>query len=271
MGIPEQAALAAGSALTALHLAMQNDDLPQPLWRARLALAAAEASARIAGRPESVAQMRDEVHLLRPGETPGPAGAIALAWLRAAERPISAEALQRALPHLSAVQIDGWTAQHGRAPIACTAQVLQAVQADLPRAETTALILADTALARSLGWRHALPLLAQGLQRRDLSRTDADLQLACARAIVRAAPSALALATGLTQKARTLQAVVPKLRAKGADRAIALFLAQDALAPSRMLVPLMSDRAARRFCERLVELEAVRELTGRESFRLYGV
>jgi hypothetical protein len=34
---------------------------------------------------------------------------------------------------------------------------------------------------------------------------------------------------------------------------------------------LMSDRAARRLCDRLVSLGVLREMTGRESFRLYGV
>ena len=33
----------------------------------------------------------------------------------------------------------------------------------------------------------------------------------------------------------------------------------------------MSDRAARRLCDRSVELGVVRELTGRDTFRLYGV
>ena len=37
------------------------------------------------------------------------------------------------------------------------------------------------------------------------------------------------------------------------------------------LTSLNSDRAARRFCDRLVELGVARELTGRDTFRLYGV
>ena len=55
---------------------------------------------------------------------------------------------------------------------------------------------------------------------------------------------------------------------------MALFLASDALSPAIALTApgiAMSDRAARRFCDRLVELGVARELTGRPSFRLYGV
>lgn len=268
---PENAGFAAGAALSALHMAMQVDALPQPLWRARLALAASEACAQFAGRSESPAQMRDEVHLLRPGEAPGPAGTILQAWLRATERPISPTSLQRALPHLNAAQLAGWTVAGATAPLAGAAQIVQAVLADLPRADTTALILADSALSHALGWRHMLPLLAQGMTRRDLARTDAELHLACTRAIVTSARHALTLAADLTRKADALRAVTPRLRAKGADQAVSLFLSQDALAPPRALVPMMSDRAARRFCERLVELGVLRELTGRDSFRLYGV
>jgi Fic family protein len=33
----------------------------------------------------------------------------------------------------------------------------------------------------------------------------------------------------------------------------------------------MTDRAARRFCDRLVELGVAQELTGRPTFRLYGI
>ena len=53
------------------------------------------------------------------------------------------------------------------------------------------------------------------------------------------------------------------------DTVVDLFLSRDALVPGALA--FMSDRAARRLCDRLVALGAVRELTGRDTFRLYGV
>ena len=77
------------------------------------------------------------------------------------------------------------------------------------------------------------------------------------------------MAGDLARAAARLRAVVPKLRAKAAGQAVEVFLSCDALAPSAL--EFMSDRAARRLCERLVGLGVVRELTGRDTFRLYGV
>ena len=79
---------------------------------------------------------------------------------------------------------------------------------------------------------------------------------------------AVRLAADLARRAAHLKAVAPKLRAKGAGEAVEMFLTRDAMAPSALPLP---DRAARRLCDRLVDLGAVRELTGRDTFRLYGV
>ena len=94
--------------------------------------------------------------------------------------------------------------------------------------------------------------------------------MACHGVIAAAAVEVTREATDLARRAARLKEVAPKLRAKGADEAVALLLSRDALAPTA-LTSLRSGRAARRFCDRLVELGAVRELTGRDTFRLYGV
>ena len=96
------------------------------------------------------------------------------------------------------------------------------------------------------------------------------MRLACHRAVVAGAGQAVPLAADLTRRAARLKAVVPQLRAKAAGRAVDLFFSRDAVVSSA-LAAFMSDRAARRLCDRLVDLGAVRELTGRDSFRLYGV
>jgi hypothetical protein len=104
--------------------------------------------------------------------------------------------------------------------------------------------------------------------RADLRKRGDDLRLACHHALVSSVVDAVRQAADLARRAAHLKAVAPKLRAKGAGDAVAMFLSRDAVAPSALPLP---DRAARRFCDRLVDLGAVRELTGRDTFRLYGV
>jgi Protein of unknown function (DUF1403) len=263
-------AFLSGAALAHLHLVARAPDLPQGLWRDRMALAAAAACAGFAGRRDGQGALRDALHLTRAGDQPGPAGEILRQWSLAAARPVSVAHLEKALPDITAGQIALCLDASEGNPVARAAAVLEAVLTDAPRAETPALILADAVLARALGQSHLLPLLALGLKPRDLRLRDEALRQACHRAVVTAAGQAVPLAADLTRRAARLRAVAPKLRAKGAGRAVDLFLSRDALAPSA-LTGLMSDRAARRLCDRLVELGAVRELTGRDSFRLYGV
>ncbi|KUP94052.1 DUF1403 family protein [Tritonibacter horizontis] len=264
----EDVAFLSGAALAHLHLVLAQGDLPHALFRDRLALRAAEACVAFSGRPERAAELRDTVHLLRPGDLPGPAGKICLAWLRAVERPMSVKALGRALPTLEPGQIGAWLDTGKGAPVARAAMALEAVLREAPRAEVPALILADAALAQALCWDHLVPLLAAGLKRADLRKHGDDLRLACHRSLVSSAVEAVRQAADLARRAAHLKAVAPKLRAKGAGEAVEMFLTRDAVAPSALPLP---DRAARRLCDRLVELGAVRELTGRDTFRLYGV
>ncbi len=89
---------------------------------------------------------------------------------------------------------------------------------------------------------------------------------------VSAAAEAHALAGELGRRAETLLALQPKLRAKGACRVVALLLADDCVSPARAAKSCaLSDRAARRLFDRLVDQGAVRELSGRPAFRLYGL
>lgn len=243
--------------------------MPLALWRDRLALRAAEVCVGFSGRREGQGALRDGVHLTRAGDDPGPAGRVLRQWSRAVGRPISVGTLAKALDGLSPEQIALCLDAKGGTPVERAANVLEAVLEGNPRAETEALILADAVLATSMGQNHILPLLALVLRPRDLRLRGGDLQLACHRAVVAGAGQAVPLAADLTRAAARLRAVAPKLRAKTAERAVEMFLTHDALAPGAL--SFMSDRAARRLCERLVELGAVRELTGRETFRLYGL
>ncbi|APX17972.1 hypothetical protein BWR17_18940 (plasmid) [Phaeobacter inhibens] len=271
---PEDAAFLSGAALSHLHLVSNRPEVPQCLLRERLALRAAEACTAFRGRPERAAELRDAIAFLQPGDSPGPTGETYVAWRRAVKQPASIKALHRALPRVEAEQIADWMdgcdprAAGRGAPVTRVAMVIETVLTEAPRQEVTALILADAALAQALGWDYVVPLLATDLKRADLRRRDDALRLACHRAVTTSAIEALRLAVDLVRRTAHLKAVAPKLRAKRAEEAVDMFLSRDAVAPSALPLP---DRAARRLCDRLVDLGAIRELTGRDTFRLYGV
>lgn len=264
----EDVAFLSGAALNHLHLVLGREDVPHALMRDRLALRAAEACVTFSGRPERARELRDLLHLLRPGDLPGPAGEIYLSWRRATERPVSVKALGRALPTFEPGQMATWLNTGQGTPVARAATVLETVLMEAPRAEVPALILAEASLAQLLGWKYLVTLLAPGLKRTDLRKQGDDLCLACHRALIASAVETARIAGDLTRRAEHVKAVAPKLRAKGAGRAVEMFLARDAVAAAALPLP---SRAARRLCDRLVELGAVRELTGRDTFRLYGV
>jgi len=264
----EDVAFLSGAALNHLHVVLGHHAVPQKLLRDRLTLRAAEACVAFSGRPERAPELRDAVHLLRPGDLPGPAGETYISWRRAVERPLSTKALCRALPDLQAERIATWLDAVQGAPVGRAAMVLERVLSEAPRAEVPAIVLADAALAQALGWDYLFPLMAPGLKRADLQKRGDDLRRACHRAFVSTAVEVVRLAADLARRATHLKAVAPKLRAKSAEAAVAMFLTQDAVAPAALPLP---GRAARRLCDRLVTLGAICELTGRDTFRLYGM
>jgi hypothetical protein len=270
----EDAAFLAGAALSALQLVLAQPDVPLALVRDRRALGATEASVIRAGRLERAADLRDEVHLLRPGDQTGPAGAVFALWRQVVAKPIAVGTLHAVLPGIAPTDIATWLDAGQGGPVARACAVFEAVTAAHPRAEDAALILADAVLAQAMGHNMIMPLLGAHLTARDLRKSGADLRLAGYAAVRKAAAETLAEAQDLRDRAAKLRAIAPKLRAKRTAAAVDLFLTRDAVSPSLALTGPevgMSDRAARRLCDRLVELNVVRELSGRDTFRLYGL
>jgi hypothetical protein len=160
------------------------------------------------------------------------------------------------------------------APFAA-AQAARIVVAQRPDAEILSLWLADAVLAARLKWPLPLPLIAGALVHPSLRSGghrpypgDAAWTRSCCVAYGRAAVAACDLFAELGRSSQKLIAVAPRLRARGAGAVIETLLDEDAVRPS---AGAMSDRGMRRLFDRLVALGGVRELTGRSTFRLYGL
>lgn len=102
------------------------------------------------------------------------------------------------------------------------------------------------------------------------AETESDWAKSLLAAQARAAVRAIDLSAELERRADRLLAVAPKLRAKAADMVVERLLSDDAIVASEKIAG-MSDRGLRRLFDRLVELGAVRELSGRPTFRIYGL
>jgi hypothetical protein len=280
----------AGAALSALDSVARSHPPWAGVFRRRLALkSAAAVAANLLRRREDEAALRDAVALARAGEALGPAGRVYSAF-RALTGPgdpfrperLSAVAadLQAPLDPQKAVELAAALTEAGGrgrpAPIVAAAAA-EAVIKLRPDAEPLALFCADAALARALAWPVPVPLLAGELFSR---KTGGDGRRPrpgetgwgklAALASARAALAALDLALDLALRAGRLADAAPKVRAKGKAGAVVALLADDAVAAASPL-PGLSDRARRRLFDRLVALGGARELTGRATFRLYGL
>ncbi|MGY3613917.1 hypothetical protein ACVJGD_000113 [Bradyrhizobium sp. USDA 10063] len=288
---PDMAAEAvfyAGAALAALHPIARDAHPLGSLWRQRLALACAAALARQGGRTDDEAALRDHWYLRREADDPGPSGRLLGAWRKLSERAASSDvegwifALATTLDHpLGSLpsEIVELAARHTRRehamPVLAAAEIIAASRRLLPNEEALPLWLADAVLAQQLRWPAPVPLLAAHLSRGALRKAPQHLEgetifmNALCAAYTTAAVAAIDLYRDLARRATRLLAVAPKLRGKDADIMVGILMIEDA--QSAGAGKMASDRSTRRLFERLVSLGAVRELTGRPTFRLYGL
>ncbi|MER9174384.1 DUF1403 family protein [Mesorhizobium sp. M0955] len=298
----EDTAILAGAAIGALDSIVRRQERWAGVWRQRLALAAAAVTARQAGRVEHEAALRDAVLFARPGDilsgstTLGPAGLLLVAWRRLAGRPAADLLTKKTL----AAVLEEFGYAHDEEVVSGLVDELRRLGASAGTVETlTGAVaaavrhgfgngvgawLADALLAQRLGWEHAVPLLgaeqvfgtgaarprrASGIA---ASEPDSGRAKGLLAAQARAALRAIDLSVELERRADRLLAIAPKLRAKGADAIVEQLLSDDALVASRGdKKAAMSDRGLRRLFDRLVDLGAVRELSGRMTFRIYGL
>ncbi|AZO75570.1 DUF1403 family protein [Mesorhizobium sp. M1D.F.Ca.ET.043.01.1.1] len=286
------AAFRAGAALASLDTLGRAQPAWAGAWRQRLALRCAAASMRLAGRAEDEAALRDAWQLCPAGADPGPAGAIFGAWRQLALQPpaVGADRLAKMVEMLGLAWDDEGLAELCRhienlvegqtpAPFAAAATATRVI-AMRPDAELFGWWLADLVLAQSLRWPRPLPLLmtqafgpafrTEAVGGKRIRPGDKNFERSVCVALVQGAAEACRLAAELSRRAEKLLAVAPKLRAKGAGDVIFLLLNADAVAGS-LVTKNLSRFAARRLFERLQQLEAVRELSGRPTFRLFGL
>lgn len=291
----EDVAIAAGAAIGALDAVVRRQERWSGAWRQRLALAAAAITTRQAGRREDEAALRDAVLLTRPGDDVGPAGRMLLAWRRLAARParelLSEESVTDVVGALGLARGDETMSdladelRHlaAEGAVGTLIGAFAAVERlGLPR--IVGAWFADALLAQRLGWTHAVPLLGGEAAGVNGSGRPGRLTGVVATSIeaiperaktllaaqARAALRAVDLSADIERRADRLIAVAPGLRARGANVVVGRLLSDDSIIASAKIAG-MSDRSLRRLFERLIELGAVRELSGRAAFRIYGI
>lgn len=284
------AAFAAGIALKSLDDLIRADPQWLGCWRDRLALKSAAVAARMLGRNEEEDALRDAVLLTPEKGDPGPAGKLFLATRMLARRTsMPGTAFVRELAELLSIRWDSDLSsiadladaaiQSGRAAPIAIADLVSAIMAVRPDAEVLTLALADIVLARKLKWAKPVPLLLpvrfgaafRTIGGRGRARPgEQAYRKAICLAVVSSAEAALQSAADIDRRAARLMAAVPKVRTRGGDAVIQKLLNEDAI-PASAPGCNLSRWAATRLFDRLESFEAVREVSGRSSFRMYGL
>jgi hypothetical protein len=284
------AAFAAGIALKSLDDLTRADPPWLGCWRDRLALKSAAVVARMLGRNEEENSIRDAVLLTAGGDDPGPAGKLfsATRMLMRQSGAITTPFIQE-LAALWGMKWDESLAsipgivntadQSGRAAPFAVADLITAISAVRPDAEVMALGLAEIELAHKLKWSNPVPLLLPerfGSAFRTIGGrgrvrpAEPSYPKAICLALVDGVDAALRSAGEIDRHAARLLAVAPRVRTKGAEPVIRKLLGTDAV-PASAPGSSLSRWAANRLFERLESFEAVRELSGRSSFRIFGL
>ncbi|WP_170212272.1 MULTISPECIES: DUF1403 family protein [Agrobacterium tumefaciens complex] len=284
------AAFVAGIALKSLDDLIRAEPPWLGCWRDRFALRSATIAAKMVGRGEEENTIRDAVLLTAAGDDPGPAGRLFFATRMLTRRSGTiGTPFIRELAELFAIRWDETLAsipdivdsanQSGRAAPFAVADLIAAIFAVRPDAEVLALGLADAVLAQKLKWPQPISLLLPerygpafrtiGGRGRVRPGEPAYPKAICL-ALVDGVDAALRSAEEIDRRAGRLLAVAPKLRTKGAEPVIRKLLNDDAV-PASAAGSNLSRWAVTRLFERLESFEAVRELSGRSSFRIYGL
>lgn len=283
------ASFMAGAALTTLYERVRETPAWAGCWRNRLALASAHAAVRLMGRKEDETSLRDAVLLCPPGGDPGPAGRVHVAYRRLASRKAAmTETTIREVADLLALRWDEALAdvpafidellQSRRAAPIVIAALVERVVAMRPDAEVLAWWLADWVLARLIHLELPVPLFTQARYGAAFRAAgggrsrpgDEGFARAVCLALALQVPDALRLAAEIERRAGSLMTVSPKVRTKGREGVIERLLSDDAVAASLPGTGL-SRWAGRRLFERLEAFGAIRELSGRPTFRIYGL